>query len=179
VYVVLAIDLMTGGDLSADLLSRGTAAADIALPEDDARHIFRQILNGVNYMHQQRVVHRDLKLENILLCGTSARLVKISDFGMATICKSSTMLSDKNGTLLYMAPEVRYLYPLARTCHRLLLLISTNASNIFPAPSYVQRFWNSTPSPAPRSTCGRSGTSSSRSSAGACRSCPWRRWRRP
>lgn len=37
------------------------------LPEDEARIFWRQLVEGVEYMHAQGVVHRDLKLENIML----------------------------------------------------------------------------------------------------------------
>ena len=106
-HVVLSIDLMLGGDLFQHCKNRGTTAAECALPEDDARHIFKQILDGVNHMHHNRIVHRDLKLENILMCGTPSRVVKITDFGMAVHLRlTSTRLADRCGTLAYMPPEV-------------------------------------------------------------------------
>lgn len=106
-HVVLSIDLMLGGDLFQYCKNRGTTAAECALPEDEARHIFKQILDGVNHMHHNRIVHRDLKLENILLCGTPSRVVKITDFGMAVHLRlTTTRLTDRCGTLAYMPPEV-------------------------------------------------------------------------
>jgi serine/threonine protein kinase len=65
-HVVLAFDLMEGGDLRDYLLTRGRTAAESALPEEEAREVFRQIMNGLDYAHAHQVVHRDLKLENIL-----------------------------------------------------------------------------------------------------------------
>ena len=106
-HVVLVIDLMLGGDLFQYCKNRGATAAECALPEDEARHIFKQILDGVNHMHHNRIVHRDLKLENSLMCGTSSRVVKISDFGMAVHLRlTTTRLTDRCGTLAYMPPEV-------------------------------------------------------------------------
>jgi serine/threonine protein kinase len=64
--VVLAIDLMTGGDLHEYLAKRGDTCDKMALSEAEARKVFAQLLAGVNYIHQQRIVHRDMKLENIL-----------------------------------------------------------------------------------------------------------------
>lgn len=65
-YVVLALELMKGGDLFGYLCDRGRTAADVALPEDLARKTFRQIVAGVSYAHNQNIIHCDLKLENIL-----------------------------------------------------------------------------------------------------------------
>ena len=106
-HVVLSVDLMRGGDLLKHCTERGTTAAACALSEDEVRHIFRQVLDGVHYMHHQRVVHRDLKLENILMCGTSSRVVKISDFGISMhLISSSTRVTTRYGTSAYMPPEL-------------------------------------------------------------------------
>jgi serine/threonine-protein kinase Chk2 len=51
--------------------------------ESEARHIFRQVLHGVKYLHDRGVVHRDLKPENILVMDKEAMVVKVSDFGLA------------------------------------------------------------------------------------------------
>jgi protein-serine/threonine kinase len=64
--VILAFDFMEGGDLHKYLLSRGRSAAQSALPEEEARGVFLQIMGGLNYAHAKNIVHRDLKLENIL-----------------------------------------------------------------------------------------------------------------
>ena len=106
-HVVLSVDLMCGGDLLKYCSSRGTTAAACALPEDEVRHIFKQVLDGVTYMHHQRIVHRDLKLENILMCGTASRVVKISDFGISMhLISTSTRVTTRYGTSAYMPPEL-------------------------------------------------------------------------
>ncbi|PAV69583.1 hypothetical protein WR25_02085 [Diploscapter pachys] len=51
------------------------------VPENKARVWMHQIVSGVNYMHRKRVAHRDLKLENLVLCKDR---VKIGDFGFCT-----------------------------------------------------------------------------------------------
>ena len=51
------------------------------VPENKARVWMHQIVSGVNYMHRKGVAHRDLKLENLILCKGR---VKIGDFGFCT-----------------------------------------------------------------------------------------------
>ncbi|GAY53618.1 hypothetical protein CUMW_150510 [Citrus unshiu] len=64
----------------------------------------RQILNGLNYLHEQNVVHRDIKCANILVDASGS--VKLADFGLA---KATTMNDVKSckGTPFWMAPENR------------------------------------------------------------------------
>ena len=59
---------------------------------------------GVAYMHKQGVVHRDLKLDNILL--DSHGNVKIGDFGVSRRIQSDQILYEQCGTPTYIAPEV-------------------------------------------------------------------------
>lgn len=59
------------------------AEPDAGMAEVAARRYWRQILEGVQYLHTRGVAHRDLKPENLLL--DSEDNVKISDFGMATL----------------------------------------------------------------------------------------------
>jgi serine/threonine protein kinase len=65
-YVCLAFELMEGGDLQKYLLARGTKSSEMAVPESEAKRVFRQVLSAIHYAHQNSVIHRDLKLENIL-----------------------------------------------------------------------------------------------------------------
>ena len=78
----------------------------------------REICLGMRYLHSMNIIHRDLKLENILIMNTSESssdaICKISDFGTAreteisntiTMTQSMTMTSNI-GTPLYMAPEI-------------------------------------------------------------------------
>ena len=75
-----------------------------AMGEDAGRFFLHQILDAMEYMHGKRVVHRDLKLENILV--TDNLDLKVADFGFACY-KSIDHLKSYRGTMTYMAPEIK------------------------------------------------------------------------
>uniref|UniRef100_J3MJ78 non-specific serine/threonine protein kinase n=1 Tax=Oryza brachyantha TaxID=4533 RepID=J3MJ78_ORYBR len=83
------------------------------LREDEARRIFHQIVSGAEYCHHNMVVHRDLKLENILM--DSEMNVKIVDFGFSKFFRHGKVLSQPCGSREYAAPELlagrRYVGP--------------------------------------------------------------------
>ena len=62
------------------------------LKEDTARFLFSQIITGVRYCHSKNVLHRDIKLDNILL--TSQGEVKICDFGVSKLVKSGEIMTE-------------------------------------------------------------------------------------
>lgn len=72
--------------------------------EDVGRFFALQMLDSIEYMHSRRVVHRDLKLENILV--DEMLNLKVADFGFASY-KSIDCLSSYRGTMTYMAPEIK------------------------------------------------------------------------
>ena len=73
------------------------------LHEDEARRIFSQIAQGLEYMHVQSIIHRDIKLENVLF--DEDRNAKLIDFGFSVQCKDKK-LKVFCGTPSYMAPEI-------------------------------------------------------------------------
>jgi calcium-dependent protein kinase len=97
-YIVM--EYSQHGDLFDELQKRGK------FDEQTASKIMQQIFAGVNYFHNKLVVHRDLKLENILISKQDKDVnIKIIDFNIATV-KTSLKLSKFTGTFNYIAPEV-------------------------------------------------------------------------
>jgi serine/threonine protein kinase len=70
--------------------------------------LFKEIIESVDYLHKQKVIHRDLKPNNILITdGMNGRFVKIADFGLATFHEKDGHSHTKyKGTQKYVAPEV-------------------------------------------------------------------------
>ena len=78
---------------------------DQCLPEEEVRAVAKQLVRALHYLHSNRVIHRDMKPQNILI--GARRVVKLCDFGFARAMSSATMvLTSIKGTPLYMAPEL-------------------------------------------------------------------------
>ena len=77
---------------------------DGMLPEAEVRKIARQLVHALHYLHTHRVIHRDMKPQNVLL-GANSR-VMLCDFGFArAMSQQTTVLTSIKGTPLYMAPR--------------------------------------------------------------------------
>lgn len=96
IYVVM--EYMNSGELFDYITENGR------LEEDEARHLFQQIISGVESCHLHMVVHRDLKPENLLL--DSKGNVKIADFGLANIMRDGHLLKTCCGSPNYASPEI-------------------------------------------------------------------------
>uniref|UniRef100_A0A1I8MRJ3 Calcium/calmodulin-dependent protein kinase type 1 n=1 Tax=Musca domestica TaxID=7370 RepID=A0A1I8MRJ3_MUSDO len=98
--IYLVMELVTGGELFDRIVEKGSYT------EKDASDLIRQILEAVDYMHEQGVVHRDLKPENLLFYSPDDdSKIMISDFGLSKM-EDSGIMATACGTPGYVAPEV-------------------------------------------------------------------------
>ena len=74
-HIIIVMELCAGGDLLNYVRKRRR------LKEPYAKKIFKQIVDGLSYIHSKNIGHRDIKLDNILLDGKGS--VKIADFGVS------------------------------------------------------------------------------------------------
>jgi len=97
----LVMELVNGGELFYKIVDKGS------YNELEARDIVRQLVEGVDYLHNQGIAHRDLKPENLLCSETdSGMVIKIADFGLSKAFGGESSLSTSCGTPDYAAPEV-------------------------------------------------------------------------
>ncbi|CAI5759851.1 unnamed protein product [Candida verbasci] len=94
----LILEYIEGGELFDYLIKKGK------LHESEALNYFKQILNGINYLHQFNICHRDLKPENLLL--DFNKNIKIADFGMAALEVKEKLLETSCGSPHYASPEI-------------------------------------------------------------------------
>jgi len=99
----IVMSLAEDGDLCR--VVREAQVARWALPETVVLTWLRQTLLGLEHLHKQGVVHRDLKSSNIFLC-EGRRRIKIGDFGISTVLQSTAYASSCVGTPAYMSPEL-------------------------------------------------------------------------
>jgi len=78
---------------------------DQRLPESTVQQIAKQLVKALHYLHSNRIIHRDMKPQNVLI-GPNGR-IKLCDFGFARAMSSNTVvLTSIKGTPLYMSPEL-------------------------------------------------------------------------
>lgn len=109
--VHIIMELCQGGELFEEVMRRERFS------EKDAMEVIRQLASAVDHCHSRSILHRDIKLENILLStspvkarqvagGQPALNVKLTDFGLAVHLKKGQKLTEVAGSPFYMAPEV-------------------------------------------------------------------------
>ncbi|OMJ92616.1 hypothetical protein SteCoe_4626 [Stentor coeruleus] len=98
--IYLVLELCAGGELYTQIKEEGR------LQEEEAKIMCSHIVEGLIYLHSNGILHRDLKLGNLLL-SEDRTLVKIADFGLAVKLKNSS--EERNtlcGTPNYISPEI-------------------------------------------------------------------------
>ncbi|GBG25367.1 Protein kinase, putative [Hondaea fermentalgiana] len=100
--VILAMELLEGGELFSRIVSHG------GYSERDASRHFAKITQALLFMHSHGIVHRDLKPENLVLATKDPDSeIKISDFGLSKVLdQGSNLMYTVCGTSAYAAPEV-------------------------------------------------------------------------
>ncbi|PUZ73763.1 hypothetical protein GQ55_1G013700 [Panicum hallii var. hallii] len=96
-YIVT--DFMSGGSVYDYLHKKNST---FKLPE--ILKVAIDISKGMNYLHQNNIIHRDLKTANLLM--DENKVVKVADFGVARVKDQSGVMTAETGTYRWMAPEV-------------------------------------------------------------------------
>mmetsp|Transcript_43746 Transcript_43746/g.70130 ORF Transcript_43746/g.70130 Transcript_43746/m.70130 type:complete len:824 (-) Transcript_43746:425-2896(-) len=96
----LVLELVSGGELFDKIKLEGK------LNEDVARHYYRQLISALEFMHERKICHRDLKLENLLV--DQDGVLKVTDFGLSGLHTGSgdQVFKTTLGSPNYVAPEV-------------------------------------------------------------------------
>ena len=89
---------ISGGDLLSFVIKR------TKLNEKTSRIIFKQLINSLKFIHSKGIIHRDIKLDNILIDLNNS--IKLCDFGVGKNYKKNEKLKDQCGTPAYIAPEI-------------------------------------------------------------------------
>ncbi|XP_062823756.1 serine/threonine-protein kinase 33 isoform X1 [Anolis carolinensis] len=117
--VYLVMELCEDGELKEILQRKGQFS------ENETRHIIQSLASAIAYLHKKDIVHRDLKLENILVKSSdideenAMKLnIKVTDFGLAVqkMGGSESMFQSTCGTPIYMAPEVISAHDYSQQC---------------------------------------------------------------
>lgn len=101
-HLCILMEWIPGGELFQYVTVRGK------LSECETKIIMKQLLLVVDFLHAHGVVHRDLKLENVIVDSRfhDPVSIKLIDFGLARTFKSNQLLSTRCGSEEYAAPEI-------------------------------------------------------------------------
>ncbi|XP_071792544.1 myosin light chain kinase, smooth muscle-like [Asterias amurensis] len=97
--MVMILEYVSGGELFERVIDES-----FDLTEKEVTFFMRQICEGVKFMHAQKVLHLDMKPENILCVRKNSNKIKIIDFGLAQVMTKGLKVSC--GTPEFLAPEV-------------------------------------------------------------------------
>ena len=115
-HIYIVMEYCNGGSLSK-CLKKYKQVFKKPFTEKIVQYLMRQILNALNVLHSNNILHRDLKLDNILVCFNSEKdkeslnmlnsTVKITDFGFCSILNNNEELAKTViGTPIYMPPDM-------------------------------------------------------------------------
>ncbi|TKV91396.1 hypothetical protein SEVIR_9G093900v4 [Setaria viridis] len=107
---VVVVEFQHGGTLKTLLYNH----RDKKLSYKKVVHLALDLARGLSYLHSKKIMHRDVKAENMLL--DRKRTLKIADFGVARVEAQSSEVTGQTGTLGYMAPEVLQGKPYDHKC---------------------------------------------------------------
>ena len=98
-HICIVMEYICAGDLLTYIKKRNK------LTEQIAKYIFKQILLALHYIHSHNIIHRDIKLDNILI--DLDNNIRICDFGVSKqIDPDNDIMHEQCGTPVYMAPEL-------------------------------------------------------------------------
>ncbi|XP_039991866.1 myosin light chain kinase, smooth muscle-like [Xiphias gladius] len=99
--LVMVMEYIAGGELFERIVDD-----NFEHTEPTSARYMQQILEGMQYVHRQNIVHLDLKPENIVCVDTTGTKIKIIDFGLASKLEDGKHLMVMHGTPEFVAPEV-------------------------------------------------------------------------
>ncbi|XP_073674607.1 myosin light chain kinase, smooth muscle [Garra rufa] len=99
--MVMVMEYVAGGELFERIVDDSFEHTEVS-----SVGYMRQILEGIQYMHQKNIIHLDLKPENIVCMDRTGIQIKIIDFGLASKLDPNTPLKVMHGTPEFVAPEV-------------------------------------------------------------------------
>ena len=97
-HICIVMEYICAGDLLTYIKKRSK------LTEPVAKFIFKQIILGIKHIHDNSIIHRDIKLDNILL--DLDNNIKICDFGVSRKINKGDIMFEQCGTPAYIAPEI-------------------------------------------------------------------------